>query len=703
MPFEYSPPLLSAWLARMTLGRNIAALRARRGWTLAQVCERVPGLSPGNLHKLETRGCVRSKYERALAKAFGVPLKALLVPPEAVSDRVYAQVPRHLGLLPGCVVARLSHRLPSSLGYVAPKELVRWERPHAIPEQVVEQLAECATRRVLGQMDAQLWAVKIGFDPVPGWEAVLDDHSRRRVARALKESAGGSLASMTLREVKLALRAPVGKTLKILAELEAHAFAANPAKHCGDIRCPELGRPVTVTAELIERAERALALPWLGEVHPRDIRFWYPSDAPVHEWIRAQLAQRVAPSRLPQLIGELLQADKLTAEAEARALIAAAVAAGGSGGGPACHDRLEWVCCERYLGREGQGRPADELAAILGVTPGRVRHMVAPVVSALRDPLCAAPALQRALRAALNCAPCRVDEVDSSQPMRLLMGGAGILALLTWHVALRRGAAPVVLARVAGGVNGEANKSAVVVPAPSASWLSVAFRLARKDMKAAGCTTVRRVLDLMWSAGWPSVRHAELEGALVGAPGFRWLDSQQQWFTAGDTRSCRFGRLVRKMQAVARQPLLASSVAAAFDAAEWRVRGRGAPRPPTAALEQLLGGWRSFRIDERGLLLPNGALGGAGVLGKTEATAVRVVESFGGVATGPEVVAALVGQLGLTQSRGFQLLSTPLFVQVAPRVFAIAGRNVDAEALARALHRQATAAAHRYGRSAPDQ
>ena len=46
---------------------------------------------------------------------------------------------------------------------------------------------------------------------------------------------------------------------------------------------------------------------------------------------------------------------------------------------------------------------------------------------------------------------------------------------------------------------------------------------------------------------------------------------------------------------------------------------------------------------------------------------------------------------------------TPLFVQIAPRVFAIAGRNVDAEALARALHRQATAAAHRYGRSAPDQ
>jgi len=63
------------------IGQRIKELLTERGWRACQLAN-FSGVSEGNISALITRNSVMSKHAPALAKAFGVPLEALLNKPE---------------------------------------------------------------------------------------------------------------------------------------------------------------------------------------------------------------------------------------------------------------------------------------------------------------------------------------------------------------------------------------------------------------------------------------------------------------------------------------------------------------------------------------------------------------------------------------------------------------------------------------------
>lgn len=60
----------------MGIGKNVAALRAERGWTLEDLEEKSE-VAKGTIHAIEARDSARSKYFPALAKAFGITMEQL--------------------------------------------------------------------------------------------------------------------------------------------------------------------------------------------------------------------------------------------------------------------------------------------------------------------------------------------------------------------------------------------------------------------------------------------------------------------------------------------------------------------------------------------------------------------------------------------------------------------------------------------------
>lgn len=65
-------------LGRMNLGKRIEAERKRRGWTQAQLCEKVPGLHQQTLDRLEKRDSKSSAFTLGIASAFSMKVDELL-------------------------------------------------------------------------------------------------------------------------------------------------------------------------------------------------------------------------------------------------------------------------------------------------------------------------------------------------------------------------------------------------------------------------------------------------------------------------------------------------------------------------------------------------------------------------------------------------------------------------------------------------
>lgn len=196
---------------------------------------------------------------------------------------------RHAQVVPSFVLAMLRRPLDSRVGKVSAGELVRWERVGDLTESASQDLRQTIIKRNREHSE-RLWSLDVGVRQAENWAATLTPSDRNRVEALVAACGERPLGELTLREVKEAIRVPLEHTLAVLARLGA-IYWVPPAQALEQYAPPVTApcSPCIVTPEIRALAKQVLALRWLQEVKPQDLRFAYPAETALQDWIEAQL------------------------------------------------------------------------------------------------------------------------------------------------------------------------------------------------------------------------------------------------------------------------------------------------------------------------------------------------------------------------------------------------------------------------------
>ncbi len=226
---------------------------------------------------------------------------------------------RHAQVVPAFVAVDICRPLESWVGTIQPVELLRWQRNGDLTESARRELRNNIVKRTRVRAE-RLWSKPVGVSLADGWRERLTSLERKRIEQ-LHLTSARPLETWTLREVKEALRVPLEQTLGLLAKLEAVYWEPPLASQVrASAEHLECGPPVQVTSELQDLAATVSQLPWVGKVSPLDLRFGFPANTPLADWIREQVTKPTVPGSFPALLERLLAADTFTAEEEARDL-----------------------------------------------------------------------------------------------------------------------------------------------------------------------------------------------------------------------------------------------------------------------------------------------------------------------------------------------------------------------------------------------
>lgn len=457
-------------------------------------------------------------------------------------------------------------------------------------------------------------------------------------------------------------------------------------------------QPVKVTPDLRRRAKAALALPWLDQVTRNDLRFGHAGEAGLADWIAAHLQATRVPPSFPSLLDRLLNADQLTAEAEARELIlqAARDRMPRSGGEKGMLRRAAMLM-RRHLSETGAGRTLSEVGSEFGVTKQRVRQVCDAVEDLLATANAVTPALDRVLQAAAGISPASVGEINGQ--MRHLIGdNAGIESLVSWATLLGRKTTAIRYERVRTEVRGRLVEVTMVQAADAPPWVGAMMRHVSRDSSMFGCTNLLRIAGLLATKEGVAPGRKALETALEAAAGFRWLDQQTGWFTLGDNSGCSAATRVRKIIAVAQETIGTDEIAGALASDDmWIYResaSLGLATPPVHVLRELFLGWPWLKVVQQGRFVAGPAFDPTGVLSDIEQVIVRVVSAHDGVACRFEILDVVSGELGLTDvPMSATLGSSPIVERVEYGIYRLRGRRFGGRALEAARKRMRERAA----------
>lgn len=592
---------------------------------------------------------------------------------------------RHAQVVPSFVLALLRRPLESWVGRISPGELLRWERAGDLSESARQDLRQTIVKRNRPQAE-RLWSRPVGVRLAENWQAALVPSDRKRVETLAAAVGGRPLAELTLREVKELLKVPLEHTLAVLARLEAVYWV--PPAQVQERYTPsatEQCSPCSVSPEMRTLAEEVLHLRWLKSVKPRDIRFAYPGELALPEWIRAQMAQPAVPGVLPDLLQRLAAADKCTAAEEAHAI---AEAAGGlcvPRSNPEAAPRWVAMLLSRHISPQGDGRTLLEVGDANGVTRERIRQICEAFEDVFVESDVATPALDRVLEATSRIAPCSVDEVNQ-QLARFIGDGAGIESLLHWAKVLGRNDVKVICHRTRTRVRGQLVDIKMVERAETAPWMTAMIRLVSRDCSMFGCTNILRVAGLLALRESATPGQEAIEAALESAAGFRWLDRETGWFSLGDSSGCSAASRVRKMMAVAHDHLGTDEIAAALAGDDmWMYRetqSLGLATPPVHVLRELFRGWPWLRVVQKGRFAPADSFDATSILSDVEQLGVKVITEHDGVACRFELKEALMGQLKVSDVLVSAMLgSSPIFERVEHGLYRLIGQRVGDSAV----------------------
>lgn len=599
--------------------------------------------------------------------------------------------PRHAQVVPAFVVAGLTRPLDSWVGKILPAELLRWERLGDLSDSARRDLRKTILKRMRVRAE-RLWSEQIGVHLAQGWQESLGGQDRRRL-EALPLTEGKPLEAWTLRELKDELRIPLEHVFEILARLESVYWEPPPVSLLGKVTSsPEYQPPVEVTTEVKAQAQEVLGFSWLSAVQPNDVRFGFDNADSLPAWIRSHCESKFAPSRLQELLVDLLRADKMTAEAEAHELARrVAHECAPRSGGPEAANRWASILMRRHISRVGPGRTLAEVGVEFGVTRERIRQVCEAFEEALSDAEIATPALDRVLLAAARVAPSTVDELDE-QFRRFIGEGAGIEALVAWAKLLNRDTLPVECEQVRTRVRGKLVEVTMVQAPNAPSWVEALIRHVSRDISMFGCTNVLRVAGRLALKESVAPGQEAIETALEAAAGFRWLSKQTGWFTLGDTSNCSVATRVRKIVAVAQESVGTDEIAGALASDDMLMYREsvslGLATPPVHVLRELFLCWPWLQVVQKGRFTASPAFDPSGVLSDVEQTIVNVITQHDGIACRFELKEVVIGQLGLTDVLlAVTLGSSPIIERVEHGLYRLRGRRVGDGALGAARMR----------------
>lgn len=598
---------------------------------------------------------------------------------------------RHAQVVPAFVAVDIRRPLESWVGTIQPVELLRWQRKGDLTESARRELRNNIVKRTRVRAE-RLWSKPVGVSLADGWRERLTSIDRKRIEQ-LPLTAERPLETWTLREVKEALRVPLEQTLGLLAKLEAVYWEPPLASQVrASAEHLECGPPVQVTSELQDLATTVLQLPWVGKVSPRDLRFGFPGDASLADWIRGQVAQPTVPGSFPGLLERLLAADKFTAEEEARDLaVHAARDCTPRAGGEESAQRWVAMLMRRHISPSGAGRKLVEVGDEFGVTRERIRQICEAFEDLFAEAETSTPALDRALQAAARVAPFEVDELDE-QLRRFIGAGAGIESLLAWAGVLGHEKLPVQCERVRTRVRGKLVELTMVQAPDAPPWVEPMIRHISRDSSMFGCTNVLRIAGRLALKEGVAPGQEAIEMALEAAAGFRWLDKETGWFVLGDGSNCSAASRVRKIMAVAHDTVGTDEIVAALASDDmWMYREStsiGLATPPVHVLRELFLGWPWLKVVQKSRFVAGDGCDTAGALTDAEQACVSVIAAHHGVACRFELKEVVLGQLGLTEVMLAALLgSSPVFDRLEHGLYCVIGRRVGDTAVNAARQR----------------
>lgn len=601
--------------------------------------------------------------------------------------------PKHSRLLPSFAVQFVTRPLTCTIGAVEPRELLAWNRsslPSAATARDLREVFVKARRNRFGP----IWDSPVNVRIPEDWRRALDDTERLRLLPIIsREGAADKFPQLTLRELRSALRLPVADALGILAKIEAIYWIPKlgqlPRRRMGALEAPPAD--VHMEPDVAAQLHACLALKWVTELSPADLRFPHIEGQPPGSWLQAQAQKPVLSGNAHHLCQRLLEADQATWAQELADLAAAAVDGAHPRPGSA-EARERWIAI--FLARYGGARGL-ELQGVgdqFGITRERVRQICDATLASLRAQPAKAPALERLLSAAARVLPLSADDADV-QLGRFLGEGAGIKAAVQFAELLGlqspiRVALP--MARTSAGYRPVPILEAAA--APAAAWMEAALTHARRDCTMLGCTNYVRIAGLLALEQGTAQDLDTLSGLFSMSPGYRLLDPTSGWFTLADSEHSAAAARVRKLLSVVEGSTGVDTIASALmtdDRWLYREAGRALALPPLHVLVELIGGWDWISANRHNKFTAKTPIDKAQVLSKAELATLEAIQALGGVATRAQVAEHLIGTMGMSNmSVSFVLASCSAFHKIEHAIYGVRGQDLPLEALIAARARR---------------
>lgn len=599
---------------------------------------------------------------------------------------------RHAKVVPSVIAFRMTRPLECWSGVVQPRELLDWNKPADLTEKARQEIRMQVIKRLRPKM-ADAWALKTGIEVAPGWE----NHATSRETYVMRKIAerGLKLSEMTLHEVKNLVHMPLEHLFAALANLESlNWIPPVTAPHRVDTQ-PSTS-PVEMTEVIRAKIESALLIAWLPTVDRTDIRFPYPGEHSLPDWLKAQHDLPRCWHGLDALLDALHLADKASAREEIEAIaricinrhyIRNRVTA------EQIEGRMK-IFCTRYLRKEGCNLTLQQVGDQVGITRERVRQVCDQVLEVWKESAIATPAISRALRLASRLTPAGLSEINE-QIAPYLGSDLSIEALFTlaedldipMEVALHHGTVRMRQQTIPVRIMGRSKEDA--------AWIEDLIRYAKSDCDLIGCSSIIRVAGILALESGIAIPRATIDAVIEQVDGFRWLDRASSWFTFTSSDESSAALRIMKVFAVARQSISVEELGAALlDDEEWLQRGEKlAPAiPPQHILRDLLSGWTWLEQLQHTRFALRTNLP-AGVLSPTEALAIEAIEAHGGVALRREVVDHVRSRLDVSEvGVSFTLARCPAIKRWEKNVYGLRGRPLPLEALQEARDRSAPVA-----------
>lgn len=601
---------------------------------------------------------------------------------EAVAQGAeWESAPRHARVLPSFYLAYLKRPFETWLGPIDVSELLFWTRKGLPTEALSEEIRLVGLRR-LRVTRPSVFEEPVNVSAKEGASG-LSPEDASLLKRMLAGFPGRRLEELSLNGLHSAGRATFSRILAILAKLEAAYFVPQPpVRGRVVVEEPSLRAVELMDTGLRGLVSQALEVAWLEQVQAGDLRFSGAQGVAPAAWLRDMLKQTQVPGAVRSLANRLVAADAMTYAEEVADLGRVAVLNGTSRPSPEKVAKWRDVFVSRYVCLE-RPRTLQQVGGEFGLTRERIRQMCERLLDALRGgPLCT-PALDRVVRMAGRAAPCSVAEADV-QLRRQLGESAGLLSAMEFAEALGTSDIRVQMSKVKVRMSGKYEHAPILEPMGEQRWTQRCLSYAAAECTTVGCTNVLRMAGRLALQDGVALNQESVEGAVSVAPGFVWLDRENGWFSIGSTVNSGAASRLRKILAVATEPVSVDEVAEAFacDTRWFRDDDRSLAIPPTFVIQAMAKTWPFVKTLQYTRFAAASPIPVEEVLTDIERLVISIIERGGGMAPAWHLYEECTAQLGVTRMAvAVTLASSPILVRFEFGLYALRGRRIKEGAL----------------------